>query len=69
MQEKPEPCEDEPEVEPDGGEEGVGVVAGVALEEVSAEMAVSLHVSDHRFDGGSAPELALDDAVHAAFLA
>jgi hypothetical protein len=52
----------------DGGEEGVGLVAGIAFEEVAAEMAVVLHVADHRLDRGSTPELALDSAVDAALL-
>ena len=42
------------------------MVAAVSLEEVAAEVAVVLHVPDHRFDGGPAPELTLDDAVDVA---
>lgn len=52
-----------------GGQDGVCGIAGIALEEASAEMAFLLHVADEGFDGGASPELALDDADHAALLA
>lgn len=45
------------------------MVSGIAFEEVAAEMAVGLEVSDHGFDGRAASEFALDDAEDAAFLA
>src|SRR5215469_18249492 len=44
-------------------------VAGTALEVAAAEVAVGFHVSDHSFDGGAAPQFALDDAEDAALLA
>lgn len=42
------------------------MVAGVALEEVAPEMTVGLNMADHRFDGGSPPQLTLDPADDAA---
>ena len=52
----------------DGGEDGVGGVAGGALEIATAEMAFGLHVSDHGLDGGAASQLTFDGAEHAALL-
>jgi hypothetical protein len=40
----------------DGGKDGVCVMAGIALEVAPAEMAFFLHVTDERFDDGSASE-------------
>ena len=53
----------------DGGEDGVGGVAGAALEIAAAEMALGLHVADHGLDGGAASQFALDGAEDAALLA
>jgi len=50
-QQKLKPCEDEAEVVSDCGKDGVGVIAGIAFEEVAAEVSVGLHVADHWFDG------------------
>ena len=52
----------------DGGKDGVGGVAGRSLEIAAAEVTFSLHVADHRLDGGAAPQLALDGAEDAALL-
>ena len=52
----------------DGAEHGVGGVAVAAFEVAAAEMPLALHVADHRFDGGSASEFALDGAEDAALL-
>ena len=57
------------EVVADGGEDDVGRVAFATLEPAAAEMAVVLHVSDHRLDSGAPPELAFNDAEHGALLA
>lgn len=53
----------------DGGENGVGGVAFSSLEVAPAEMALGLHMSDHRLDGRAAAQLALDGAEHAMLLA
>ena len=53
----------------DGGEDDVCGVALAALEEAASEVSVGLHVTDDGLDGRAAPELALDDAEYAAFLA
>ena len=67
-QESPQPGEDETEIVSDGGKDDVSGVACATLEIAAAEMALVLHVSDHRLDGGAPPKLAFDDAEHAAFL-
>ena len=67
-QKHPQPGEDEAEVVADGGEDDVGGVALAAFEVAAAEMAVSLHVADHGFDGGAASQFALDGAEDAALL-
>ncbi len=64
-----QPGEDEAQVVADCGKEGIRGVACTALEVAAAEMAVGFHVSDHSFDGGAAPQFALDDAEDAALLA
>lgn len=51
-----------------GEDDGDGVARG-AGEEVAAEMAVGLHVADHRLDAGTAPDLAADGRRDAALLA
>ena len=38
------------------------------IEMASAEVSVCLQMTDHGFDGGSAPKLAFDGAEYAAFL-
>ena len=53
----------------DGGEDGVGGVAGSSLEIAAAEMALSFHMADHGLDSGTASQFALDGAEHAAILA
>lgn len=50
---------DEAEVVVDCGEDHVGGVTGAALEIAAAEMALVLHVADHRLDRGAATEFAL----------
>ncbi len=67
-QEFPQPLENEAEVVADGAHDGVDVVAEAAVQEVAAEMAVGLAVSDDRFDGGSSSQLLFDLSVDAAFL-
>ena len=52
----------------DGCEDGVGGVAFGSLEIAAHEMALGLHVADHGLDGGTAAQLALDGAEHAALL-
>ena len=52
----------------DGGEDGVGGVAGGSLEIAAAEMALGLHVADHGLDGRAASQFALDGTEHAALL-
>jgi hypothetical protein len=37
----------------DGGKDDVGRVALAPLEMTAAEVSVSLHVTDHRFDGSA----------------
>src|SRR5262249_14809574 len=59
----------EAQVVADCGKDGVRGVAGTALEVAAAEVAVGFHVSDHSFDGGAAPQFALDDTEDAALLA
>ena len=68
-QEGPQPLEDQAEVVAGGGEDGVGLIAVSAFEEVAAEMAVGLEVADDGLDGRAAAELTLDGAVDAALLA
>ena len=67
-QNHPQPGEYEAEVVTDGGEDDVGGVAFAALEIASPEMALGLHVADHRFDGGAPSEFAFDEAEDAALL-
>src|ERR1700730_19330644 len=55
----PSAGENAPEVVADGSEDGVGGVAGAALEITTAEMTLRLQVPD-RFDGGAAPQAALN---------
>jgi hypothetical protein len=43
-------------------------LAFAALEIASPEMALGLHVADHRFDGGAPSEFAFDEAEDAALL-
>lgn len=50
-------------------EHGIGAITVPSLEEVSSEVAVALHVSDHGLDGRSSLEFALDHAMNAALLA
>src|SRR5204863_6696577 len=59
----------EAQVVADCGKDGVRGVADTTLEIAAAEVAVGFHVSDHSFDGGAAPQLALDGAEDAALLA
>jgi hypothetical protein len=64
----PQRSEDEAEVVADCSEDDVGSGGGAAFEMAAAEMTIGLHVADHGFDGGAAPELALDHAEDAALL-
>ena len=52
----------------DCGENGVGGIALRSLQIAAVEMSFGLHVADNWLNGRTAPELALDDAEHAAFL-
>jgi hypothetical protein len=61
-------AEDEAEVVTDRGENGIGGVTLATFEMASAEVSICLQMTDHGFDGRSAPELAFDDAEDAAFL-
>jgi uncharacterized membrane protein YgcG len=51
-----------------GSEDDVDGVASGAGEEVVVEMAVRLHVADHRLDGGAPPDLPSDGRRDAALL-
>ena len=51
-----------------GGEDDVDGVARGAGQKVAAEMAVLLHVADHRLDAGAPPDLASDGRRDAALL-
>jgi hypothetical protein len=64
----PQPCQDTAEVVADGGEDGVGGIAGAAFEIAAAEVTFRLEMADHRLDGRAASQFALDDAEHAALL-
>jgi hypothetical protein len=61
--------EDTSEVVADGGDDGVGSVPGTTFEIAASEVTFSLHMADHGLDRGSASQLTLDDAEHAALLA
>ncbi len=61
----PQPLEDEAQVVADGAHDGVDPVAEAAVQEVSAEVAIGLAMTD----GGSPSELLLDLPMDAAFLA
>jgi hypothetical protein len=50
-QQNPQPGEDEAQVVTDGGKDDVSGVAVTTLEITTAEVSVSLHVADDRFDG------------------
>ena len=52
----------------DGGEDGVGGIAGSSLEIAAVEMALGLHMADHGLDGRAASQLAFDGAEHAALV-
>ena len=65
----PQPLEDKAQVVADGAHDGVDVVAEAAFEEVAAQVAVGLAMSDDGFDGGPSPQLLLDLAMDAALLA
>ena len=67
-QNHPQPGEDKAEVVADGAEDGIGGIAGAALEIAAAEMALCFHVPDDSFDGGATPELTFDAAEDAALL-
>ena len=67
-QEFPQPLEDEAQVVADGAHDGVDLVAEAAFQEVAAEMAVHLAMSDDGFDGGSSPQFASDLPVDGALL-
>ena len=66
MQQSLQPLEDEAEAVADGGQHGVGMVAVSSVEAIAVEMAVCLHMADHRLDGGPSPELLLDGAEDSA---
>ena len=53
----------------DSGQDGVGGIAGMALEVAAAEVAFFLHVADERLDGGAPTQLSFDGAEDAALLA
>ena len=60
---RPKPCQpdqQEPEVVADGGEHGIGGVAGAPGEVVAAHAVVLLEMANHRLHGRPAAELALD---------
>ena len=52
----------------DGGEDGVGGIAGGSLEIAAADMAFGFHMADHGLDGGAAAQFAFDGAEHATLL-
>ena len=53
----------------DGGKDDAGGIALAALEMAAAKVSVGVHVTDHRFDGRSAPEFAFDHPKDPARLA
>ncbi len=57
-----------PEVVSGGREDGIGGVAGLALEVAAAEVALLFHVPDKGLDGGSPPQLSLDGTEDTALL-
>lgn len=67
-QEYPQPGEDAPEVVSGGGEDGIGGVAGMALEVAASVVALLLHVADEGLDGGSPAQLSLDGTEDTALL-
>lgn len=68
-QKLPQPGEDEAEVVADRREDGVGGIAGTALEVIATQVTIVFHVADDRLDGGATLQLAFDGAEDAAFLA
>src|SRR4051794_26327176 len=64
-----EPGAEQAEVVACGGEDEVGGVALGAEQEVAAEMAIALHVSDDGLDGVAASPFAADGGSDAALLA
>ncbi len=60
MQEKLQPLEDEAGDIAGGGEDGVGLIAETAYEEVAVQMAVGLGKTDDSLDRRAAPKLLLD---------
>jgi hypothetical protein len=64
-----QPGEDTAEVVSDGGEDGVGGVAGATFEIAASEVTFSLEVAYHGLDGGASSQLAFDGAEDAALLA
>jgi hypothetical protein len=52
----------------DGGEDGVGGIAGGSFEIAATKMALGFHMADHGLDGGAASQFALDGTEHAALL-
>lgn len=68
-QQKAEPCQEAPKIVAHGGEHSVDGVAGRAGEVIAVHTVLVCGVADDRFDGRSAPHLALDRLGHAAFLA
>ena len=54
---------------PDGSQDGIGFVALTALEIISGEPAVRLHVADHGTGGGASPEFLFNLADHTPLLA
>ena len=53
----------------DGGEDGVGGIAGAAFEIAAPEVTLGFHVSDHGLDRGATSQLAFDGAEDATLLA
>ncbi len=66
---KPEPEEQESEILPGGGQDGVDGVALAVCEVVSAHSMLGFEVSDDRLDGGAASELSFDLIGDASLLA
>ena len=67
-QKKSQPGEDATEIVSDGGEDGVGGVAGATFEITAADVTFGLEVADHGLDGGASSQLAFYGTEDTALL-
>ena len=59
-QKRGQPCDEQPQIVPSCDEDGVDGIAGGTGEVIALEQAIALGVTDNRFDGVAAAELAFD---------